>query len=159
MLNVRRLISLSFSSSTALVATVDALIDDVLGSIRFVRLVRFAIDDASSTRTVAVVLEMLPANVDKPSDRALDTELAMLLGRLDAVLPVAALDSVMRSESTLDTLPGRLARLLKLPKLARLLKSTFKCGLPFISGRFASVVPTVIRSGKRIVLLCLKKLL
>lgn len=116
LLNVRRLISLSFSNSTALLATVDALIDDVLRSIRFVvafvRLV--AIDDAPSASTVAGVLETLRANVDKPSDRAAGTELAMLLGRVDrlaaVVLLVATLDSVTRSESTLDTLAGRLPK-------------------------------------------------
>lgn len=121
LLNVRRLISLSFSNSTALLATVDALIDDVLRSIRFVvafvRLV--AIDDAPSASTVAGVLETLRANVDKRSDRAAGTELAMLLGRVDrlaavvllvATLDSARLDSVTRSESTLDTLAGRLPK-------------------------------------------------
>lgn len=96
------------------------------------------------------------ANVDRPSDSALDTEFNTELEMLDgkptgAVLPVAALDSVIRSERILDTLPGR---------LEKPLRSTFNGGLPLISGRLASVGPLVSRSGKWIVLLWfLKRLL
>lgn len=162
---MRWLISLSFSRSIELAAmedaalvvdatvdmAVDALIDDVARSNGLVRLI-----DAPAfwSRTLAGVLDRL-VKVDRPFDNALDTELEMALDkRLDAVLlpvavlPIAALDSVMRSESALDKLPGR---------LARPLKSTFS-GLPLISGRSLMVL---VRSGKWIVLLglFLKKLL